>query len=970
MTSFISFKKQIGNSNSLSSNNITDIIEDKNGNIWVNTWEGGINKYNNTQNTFKTYKLYNTITKSIDRFGWRIFEDKTGKIWASSYNGGLYYYNPSADAFELFDNSLKSILCFAEDGYGNLWVGTPTSIVKIDKLHKKNISYLIGYAVRSIHEDVKHQIWVATEGTGLLKFNPQTRTIQKFTVENGLPNNSVLNILEDKNYCLWVSTYSGISRFNIATKKFNSYTKADGLQSNQFNYNAALEASNHEFIFGGINGFNTFDPLKADDEPNGTLFKVNLDGIRVNNADINKNPNYITQRKLNRITALAIPYSQANISFDFVMPEFSSADRIEYAFFLKGLEKEWNYTRNLRSANYGKLPIGDYKLYVKTTDRSGNWLSPTRLLDIRILAPWYLTWWAYTLYLGTAIGILILFIRYKATKRDAEYKILEAVREKEQQKELNDKRLAFFTNISHEFRTPLTLILNPLKELMQEENPTKVSAELDVAYRNTKRLMTLVDQLLLFRKAENEVDEPSFSTVDFTAFCHEVYSYFTQQAKYKHIEYSFLCKEEKFDLEIDREKTEIALFNLLGNAIKFTPNGGSISLEITKKEQQVLIEIRDSGIGVDKEVADKLFENFYQVKTDPKRKSKGFGIGLYLAKKIIEQQKGTISYKSELGKGTSFYITLPLQRKFPKRMANKPSHSLNLTMLEELEDDLSQPLMQQAEKEMLPNVEISEKKALLIIDDNIEIRRYIKDIFSDNHIIYEADNGLTGLEMAQKLVPDLIISDLAMPELTGIELCQKIKNDSHISHIPIVLLTGNDTDEAKLIGIKNGAVDYIVKPFDKALLVAKIKSLLENNNRLQQYFLDTITLQNSNEKVPSEYKLFLEKCISTIESNIDNSDFNVHKLAFEMGMSHSNLYKRVKAISGLTVSAFIRSIRLRRAAVLMLKSNYNINQASFEVGIADPKYFRLHFSKLFGLKPSDYIRKYRTNFHQDHTVVR
>ncbi|WP_154647866.1 hybrid sensor histidine kinase/response regulator transcription factor [Pedobacter arcticus] len=969
MKSFISYQHQPDNSQSISNNKVTDIIEDKKGDIWINTWSGGVNRHIKKQNGFKNYKLYNTKTKSFDRFGWRVFEDTNGTIWASCFNGGLYCYNPSTDNFDLFDDGLKSVLCFAEDKNGDLWVGNRTSVIKVDRIKKKHISFFIGYQIRAIHQDAKSQIWVGTEGGGLLKFNPQTKTYQRFTVENGLSNNSILNILEDKNGFLWMSTYNGISSFNISTQKINTYTKSDGLQNNQFNYNAAFAISDHEFVFGGIKGFNVFNPLDADRSHfNIKPFNISLDGIRINNVDIKENARYVTKVNSDRITVLTIPYSQANVSFDFVMPEFSSADKIQYAFLLGGLEKNWNYSQNIRAANYGRLPIGNYKLYAKSTDRMGNWLSPIHLLDIRVLAPWYLTWWAYAVYVGLVVGVFVLYYRYKAEKRETEYRILESIREKEREKELNEKRLAFFTNISHEFRTPLTLILNPLQELIVQNNPT---AELDIAYRSTKRLMNLVDQLLLFRKVENEFGEPSYSKVDFVSFCKEIYSYFTQQAESKHIEYSFLCAYEKLDLQIDRGKTEIALFNILGNAMKFTGDGGKISVEISTNEQQVFVEIKDNGIGIAKEVGEKLFDNFYQIKPDKKVKSRGFGIGLYLAKKIIEQQNGTISYKSELGKGTVFYISLPLVNELSISTMDNLENTFSLTSLGEIiNPETLDPAIREEDKKTRPNVAISEKKSLLIIDDNTEIRQYIKDIFSQNNIIYEADNGLTGLEMAQKLLPDLIISDLAMPGLTGVELCQKVKNDINISHIPIVLLTGNNTKEAKLDGIESGAVDYIVKPFDKALLVAKITSLLDNNNRLQQYFLEAITLQNSSSKVPSEFKYFLDRCITIIESNIDNNDFNVQKLATEMGMSHSNLYKKVKAISGLTVNAFIRSIRLRRAAVLMLKSNYNINQASFEVGIADVKYFRLHFFKLFGLKPSEYIRKYRNNFNQDSTIVR
>ncbi|WP_017257158.1 hybrid sensor histidine kinase/response regulator transcription factor [Pedobacter arcticus] len=952
---------------SLSSNYITSILTDKENRIWISTWGGGVLRYEEQSNTFKHYDCINPKSKKIDKNTWKLFQDRSGKIWLGTcLDGALYTFDNKQDAFVSYDTKLVNILSFFEDDRKQLWAGTYEALIKIDKVNMKHSFYHIGSAVRDIKKAKDNKLWLATEGGGLQQFDTKTHRIIRLSEANGLANNSVLKIISDRQGNLWLNTLDGISIFNLKSKNFNTIDTGSGLLSNELSYNASLNLSNGYMLFGGIKGLNIINPESFKNYYK--KHKIFLTGLLIDHKPIANKLKYITKQNDQKILKLEIPFSEATILLNFSSPIYSNKTCKNYAYYLEGWDKTWSVEGKNQEVIYNRLAEGTYHFKVKLSEQGNLAKNEETLLTIVVLPPIYRTWWAYLIYVLAVALLIYTFIRYRSRQIRLAYEVDFARLQVVKEKDLNEKKMTFFTNISHEFRTPLTLILNPLQELMGQNHPT---ADLDIAYRSTKRLMNLVDQLLLFRKVENEFADPVYSKLDFVSFCKEIYSYFTQQTKSKNIEYTFLCDFEKLDMQIDREKTEIALFNILGNAVKFTSDGGKISLKVRTDEKQVLIEVKDNGIGIGKEVEEKLFDNFYQIKRDKKVKSKGFGIGLYLAKKIIEQQNGTISYQSELGKGTVFYISLPLFNKLSGEPTDVADTTFSLASLGEIiSPEEIEPSIRKEEKKIRPNVAVSEKKSLLIIDDNTEIRQYIKNIFSANNIIYEADNGISGLDMAQELVPDLIISDLAMPGLTGAELCRKVKEDINISHIPIVLLTGDNTKEAKLDGIESGAVDYIVKPFDKALLVAKITSLLENSNRLQQYFLETVTLQNNNSKVPSEFKYFLDRCITIIESNIDNSDFNVQKLATEMGMSHSNLYKKVKTISGLTVNGFIRSIRLRKAAVLMLKSNYNINQASFEVGIADVKHFRLHFFNLFGMKPSEYIRKYRNNFNQDGTIVR
>lgn len=967
LSQFRYLKNIPGNLNSLSSNAVTDIKADKKNNIWINTWGGTLDSYNTSSGKFRHYTLVNTKTKTIDRFGWRIYIDNAGTVWASTYNGGLYRLNTKSDNFELFLPALKSILSFSESKDGEFWVGNRNSLIKINPASKKYISYSIGYSVRSIHHQQNGLLWIGTEGGGLLLFNKINKRFTRFSDKDGLANNSILNILEDKAGYLWLSTYGGLSRIHPASHKINNYSQSDGLQSNQFNYNAALVFSHHEFIFGSIKGFESFNPLLADSSSfNKSPFKVNLEAVSVSNGKPDAYLNYSEKNKSAYLLSLTVPYHKANISMEFSLPEFSSSDKIQYAYSLKGLDKVWKVSNNFKIANYSQLPSGQYKFLVKTTDRQGNWGTPVNLLDITVSPPWYATYWAISVYAICFIIIGIFYSKYKAGKRRIEYNIQVALREKAHEKDLNEKRLSFFTSISHEFRTPLTLILNPLKEILTQKSNDQESDAINIAYKNAKRLHNLVDQLLLVRKSEEHFDELDITRVNVKELCSELYSYFIQEARQKHIQYDLICDDQNCEASIDRGKLEIAIVNVLANAFKFTPVGGTISLRLDIRENEFFIEISDTGIGIDENIGEKLFENFFQIPFTQTRKTLGFGIGLFLARKIIFQHQGSISYTSKPAEGTRFFILIPFGKPAIKISSNLNVPAISREFFSAENEDNNDSLHQ----EQVPNISISDKKSILVIDDNKEIRAYIMSIFKQERIVYEAQDGISGLQMVRQYMPNLIISDLLMPGLTGLDLCRQIKADSGISHIPIVLLTGNNTEENMLAGINSGAVDYIVKPFDKALLLAKVNSLLLNNNQLQQYFLETITLKQSLLKVPVEFKEFLENCIEIIEANIDNENFNVLKLSREMGMSHSALYKKVKAISGLTISTFIRSIRLRKAAELMIRHNHNVNQASFHVGIADVKYFRLHFFNLFGMQPSAYIRQYRSSFQAQHTVVK
>jgi signal transduction histidine kinase/ligand-binding sensor domain-containing protein/DNA-binding response OmpR family regulator len=960
--SFTNFKYQQEQRGSLSNNFVTCIKRDYLGETWIATYGGGINRFVEKSNSFVQYRCVDSITGIENKNAWLLFEDSEHNLWASTFaKGKLYKLNRTTDKFEVFDDHLEDILSMSEDRQGNLWAGNWRQLLLLDKKTKKHVTYDIGKPVRAIYEDASGHFWIGTEGDGLVEFDRVKGRLNHFTTANGLCNNSVLNILEHDGK-LWISTFNGISRFDLATKTFKNFYQDDGLQSNQFNYNAALELKSGEFLFGGIKGFNIFYPDSI--KPFNFPPPVVLSALKINNVPIDQAASYVAKAKLDKIETLKIPYDQAVISFDFAALEYSAPNKISYAYFLEGWDKDWNYTGNLRTANYSHVGEGSYTLRIKSTDAEGNWNPREFMMSLVVLPPFYRTWWAYLIYILAAAAMIYFYLRYKSRQARLEYEIRIAHLNAEKEREIHEKKLSFFTDISHEFRSPLTLIINPITDLLKRKyKEDRIEHDLNIVYRNSRRLLSLVDQLLLFRKAETEGDKLRVTKLNFAEICKEVYLCFVQQAESKNVTYSFDCSKEDIEVFADREKIEIALYNLLSNALKFTSSGGHVSFVVKEFENEVAISIADSGCGIPEDIGQKLFEKFYQVKGRGTPSSSGFGIGLYLVKHFVERHHGDIFYESEVGKGTTFLMKL-----------NKGvNHFDSNVVFESFSSEsvfLEAPLVEEnikKEKSKLDEL-VLDNPALLVVDDNEQIRRYIAEIFENRFTIYEADNGDEALNLAKQYLPDIIISDVVMPKRSGIDFCDNIKQDPDLRHIPLILLTGSASQQTKLRGVEFGADDYITKPFDKELLIARVANLLKSRNNLQRYFYNEITLQHNPLKISAEYKEFLEKCITIVEEHLEEDQFNIKKLAIEIGMSHSNLYKKVKSISGQSVSSFIRFIRLRRAAELFINTQQNVNETAFQVGIMDVKYFREQFFKLFGMNPSDYIKKYRKTFGKSYTL--
>jgi signal transduction histidine kinase/ligand-binding sensor domain-containing protein/DNA-binding response OmpR family regulator len=997
---FTNYRHDANNPSSLSNNSVTSIIPDYSDNIWISTFGGGINKFHRSSNSFEHYKCINEVTGEENSKVVILYQDVDRNLWATTFiNGKLYRLNRQANKFEVFNQDFADLISMAEDRSHGLWAGNSHQLIKIDKENKRHLIYEIGKPVRAIYEDNQSRLWIGTEGGGLVLFDrEQGKIIARYSDEEGLCNNSVLNILQDNRGSLWLSTFNGLSQFNPHDKSFKNYYQDDGLQSNQFLYHSALRLQTGELACGGIKGFNIFYPDSV--QLHYTSAPILLTGLRINNTPVTTDGKYISKLNGDKIEKLEVPFNEAVISFDFAALEYSAPRKISYAYFLEGWDKGWTYSGKIRTANYTHLREGNYTLRIKCTNADGSSNLNEYTLKITILPPWYRSWWAYTFYILLVAGAIYAYIQYKARQSRMEYEIqlakvnaekeraelkqertereraeAEYLREKaehetervinEREKEINEKRLSFFTNISHEFRTPLTLIINPIKDLLQkdERKYSNGNDELKIVYRNARRMLSLVDQLLLFRKAEVGADKLKITKIDLAKLCREVFLAFVQQAKALHIDYRFECLSEDLQIYADREKMEIVLYNLISNALKYTRKGECVVLTLKETSDSVHVEVADSGHGIPKEIGDKLFEKFYQVQEKDIPKKSGFGIGLYLVKHFIERLKGKIWYVSEPHKGTTFFIELKKGKEHFSKEVLFEEASDEAVFLEELVADADIDVATDA-KEVKKELEplISENQSILIIDDDHQIREYIAQVFEERFTVYQSDSAEEGLYYAQKYMPDIIISDVNMQGMSGIDLCKVIKNTSALSHIPVILLTGSSSSQTKLEGVEGGADDYITKPFEKELLVARVASILKSRTTLQKYFYNEVTLQKNPLKISEEYKNFLERCISVVEHHLDDDQFTIKIFASEIGMSHSNLYKRVKAISGQSVNAFIRFIRLRKAAEILINTNSNINETALQVGFNDAKYFREQFSKLFGMKPSEYVKKYRKVF--------
>ncbi|WP_188930981.1 hybrid sensor histidine kinase/response regulator transcription factor [Dyadobacter endophyticus] len=967
---------------------------DRQDRLWFGTYSKGLVRYDPATDTFRRYAHDPSEPYSLGANDVRvIYQDRRRNIWVGTNGGGLSLLDERTGKFRNFIPSNSSInandvRAIAEDKYGNLWIGTYGG--GLNYLNTRTMRfgswfnaagkepYLSNRIIFSLCMDGLDRLWIGSEGNGLLLFDTRAKTVRFFDEKRGLASNVVNAIQPESAGKVWLSTNKGLSRIDATTGSIENFDTSHGLQGGQFNPGSALyNAESGLMSFGGTEGWNLFDPTQV--RASRYQPKVMISGIRIFGKDKEGNEAISLFEYLGKSRRFSIKPDQSVFAIDYTALNYAYPELTRYAYMLEGLDKDWSYVENERSATYRYLPSGNYEFKVKVANQDGVWFEDYASLPIRVMPPWYQSWWAYFLYMLTIGLVLYYYQQYKLGQEKMKYEVQLAHLETRQQMELNEKKLSFFTNVSHEFRTPLTLIINPIREMMQSAGaasadvPSVPSAttSMHIIYRNAKRLLSLVDQLLLFRKADQQTDQLKPAVHNLPQLVTEVFQCFLHQAEQKHIRYELAVPETELEVTCDWEKIEIAVFNLISNAIKFTPEHGTVRVQVLDLGEQVEIVVSDTGPGIPADAGEDIFKVFHQYADRRFAAKGGFGIGLYLAKTFAENHFGQLRYESELDRGTTFHISLwknhPELASFAREGEMRDS-----VLLEELSEGVmpvKTPAMPDWQSELLDMKEPStESHTMLVVDDDPEIRQYLGSIFSGKYKMFEAGSGEEGLELVRRHLPDIVISDVMMGGTSGIELCRQMKLDMALSHIPVILLTASTSQDVRLKGIEGGADDYIGKPFDKDILVARVASILRNRNDLQRYFYNEITLQTSDFKISAEYKEFLNECIRIVENHITDPAFNVKVLASEIGMSHSTLYNRIKSISGQSATSFVRFIRLRKAAQLLITTDITISETAFSVGINDIRYFREHFQKLFGMKPSEYVKKFRTPFHEQMTI--
>ncbi|SKC04451.1 hybrid sensor histidine kinase/response regulator transcription factor [Dyadobacter psychrophilus] len=960
--------------------------------LWFGTYSGGLFQYDPGKDAFKQYANIPGNAASLGKNDVRvIYEDRKHNLWVGTNGGGLALLDRKKGTFQNFvttNSSINSndVRAIEEDSKGNLWIGTyggGLNYLNVGTMQFKSFfnepgkaGYLSNRIIFSLHYDARERLWIGSEGNGLLIFDTKNGTTRHFTEKNGLVNDVIYAFQEESIDNVWFSTNKGLSRIDLSNVRIDHYDQSNGLQGGQFNPNSALYIEREKaMVFGGTEGWNLFSP--SDIKPSDYKPKVMITGLQLFGQNVavgaKKDGKVILEKQIADQKEIVLQPNQSVFAIQYTALNYAYPDRNRFAYKLEGLDNDWNYVQNERSATYRYLPPGDYQFKVKSANQDGIWFENVASLHVRVLPPWYQTWWAYVLYMAVAGLIIYYFQQYKIRQARLKYEVQMAHFETQKEKELNEKKLAFFTHISHEFRTPLTLIINPVKELLlKAENRHPDQNSLNIVYRNAKRLLSMVDQLLLFRKADREADKLNPAVQNITKLAREVFQCFTHQAEQKHISYHFVSPDENLELIADREKIEIALFNLVSNAVKYTPKNGTVTLQITELEEQVKIVVSDSGPGIPAGVGDSVYSVFHQFQDGRFPSKGGFGIGLFLTKTFVESHFGSITYESVAGNGTIF--TVLLWKTHPQLITAELPVSIeegNSVLLEELSEDGALLTSSAISRHQMVVEELSSDiKTMLIVEDDADIRQYIGQAFTGKFKLLQAENGEDGIALVRKHLPDIVISDVFMNGISGIEMCSQIKSDTTLSHIPVILLTASTSQESRLKGIEGGADDYISKPFDKELLVARVDAILKSRNDLQRYFYNEITLQANDFKISSEYKEFLKECIRVVENHLTDPDFSIKVLAAEIGMSHSTLYNRIKSISGQSTNSFIRFIRLRRAAQILITTDITISEVAYQVGINDIKYFREQFHKLFEMKPSEYVKKYRNPFHENFQVNR
>jgi signal transduction histidine kinase/DNA-binding response OmpR family regulator len=853
------------------------------------------------------------------------------------------------------------ISCILQNKKGNLWVGTSGGIAVFEKNKQAPVFYsalntkksLSNNNVICILEDSKGRIWVGTR-EGLNLFNEQTKEFQTYTLSDGLPDNLILNIIEDNRQTLWISTPNGLcnvtpnSNWPRPLLSIIHYDESNNLQNREFNDNAALKTQSGELIFGGPSGFNIINPDKIVKPAHHT--KIIFTGLQIFNNNIEPgewvNNRVILKQALSKLQSINLKYKENVFSIEFASLDLGNSAGEKYAYMMEGFSEDWLYAdATQRRVTYTNLNPGHYTFKIKVLNRDGVW-SEEKQLQIHIEPPFWRTTFAYIIYAFIIAGLLLLARRITLDRIRMRYEVQYQRTEAETAHALERLKTKFFTNVSHEFRTPLSLIIAPLDKIIKNATDEEQKMQLNLVQRNAKRLLSLVNQLLDFRKMEVQEIKLHPAIGDIVNFCRDISHSFTDLAEKKNIRFSFQSNIDNLEIFFDKDKIEKILFNLLSNAFKYTHDNGMVSINLVhtppanqNDDGTLAIEVKDTGIGIPADKHEKIFERFFQTDVPESMVNQGTGLGLAITKEFVRLHNGIITVKSEPEQGTCFTVLLPA-----KKIMVPAARTASLQVPEE---ETVQHLAEEHQKG-------GKRKLILLVEDNEDLRFYIKDNLKGQYKVEEALNGKEGWEKVKALNPDLVVSDIMMPLMDGIELAKKIKGETGTAHIPIILLTAMGSEEKQLEGLKAGVNDYITKPFTFEILASRIRNLMAQQKMLQKRFQKQIEVNPEEVTITPVDEKFLKQALDVVEKNMDNPDFSVEDFSREMFMNRVTLYRKILSITGKTPIEFIRSIRLKRAARLLEKSGMSIAEIAYEVGFNNPRNFTKAFKEEFLIPPSQY----------------
>ena len=961
---------------------VQTIFTDSRGNIWMGTAGAGLyrfsqdgySKKNNVVTSFDHFHTQSNPSLNHD-FIMALEEDSHGNMWVGTWSGGLNKITPNGEVVQFNQPELRKVplVTLHADLSGVLWVGTrgnglyrvktrgSEAEIHIYKQGSDSTNSLSNNFINVILEDHGGKLWIGTED-GLNSLDRRTEKFSTIEIRNSSNSNSVIvSILEDDSGKLWLAHWNGLTVIDPMDPEYvKNYDSHDRVQGGFFYSNVCFKDSRGRLMFAGSDGFNIINPSTLAGNP--IQAPVVIQNFEVSNEPVqfgkNFNDRVLLDKPISRADEINLKHFENTISFEFAALDFAAPDKIRYAYKLEGLDKDWTFTdASRRYVNYTNLNYGNYTFRVKAANNDGVWNERVSEINIVIQPPWWKTKWALALYTIAAMLVLYGFRKLILMRANFIHDIkLERI-QRENMEKLNRAKLQFFTNISHEFRTPLTLILGPVQSLIESGSGSKfVRDHLHSINNNAQRLLRLVNQLLDFRKAESGNLKLEVSESNIVKFLKEVKLSFDALAEQLKIEFQFYSSSNVIKAWFDRDQFEKIMFNLLSNAFKHTPEQGNIAIRIVEGKDDITIAVEDSGKGVKPEHYETIFQTFFSYDED--RHHTGTGIGLALTKSLVDAHHGTITVERTNDHLTRFTVKLLLGNKHfdQSELSQRPGDveqiesypALSPELLFEKEPDTDQ-LLQRTE----------DQPKLMIVEDNHEVRAYVKSIFLNEFVILEAEDGKEGISLALEEIPDLIISDVMMPVMDGISMTRQLKSNTKTSHIPIILLTARTSLIFKVEGLETGADDYVNKPFNPKVLQLKVRNAIRARELMRKAFRDNdaLVIEPRRVTLTSTDEEFVQKALRSIENNMNNADYSVEELGLDVGMSRMQLYRKLKALTGHSANEFIRTIRLKRAAQLLEQNQLTIAEITYEVGFNDLQYFRECFKKLFGVTPSEYTQK-------------